>query len=260
VAFDPVTGTRAWSYRPPTGAAMTGSALATAGGIVFGGTADRQFFALEADSGKLLWEMRLNGDVSGAPITFTVEGRQYVAVGAGGRMGPTLALAPLTGAHVSDGSGVMWVFAVPTDDDERISRRPRPQPVLTSTSGVPASAAQEVRRGAPARAANAGMTQAGVFTAGQASRGEEHFRQACASCHKVEEQTGDIFRTKWGRGTLGEFFTVVSKTMPRVNPGSLAPDAYASIVAFYLRQSGYPTGATELPADAERLSQMRIEP
>ena len=48
VAFDPVSGKRAWTYRSPTGAAMTGSALATAGGIVFGGTADREFFALNS--------------------------------------------------------------------------------------------------------------------------------------------------------------------------------------------------------------------
>ena len=47
VAFDPVTGKRAWAYRAPGGAAMTASALATAGGVVFGGTADRQFFALD---------------------------------------------------------------------------------------------------------------------------------------------------------------------------------------------------------------------
>ena len=38
VAFDPVTGERAWEYRPESGSPMSASALATAGGIVFGGT------------------------------------------------------------------------------------------------------------------------------------------------------------------------------------------------------------------------------
>ena len=65
VAFNPVTGARAWEYRPESGAPMTASALATAGGIVFGGTADRRFFALDADSGDVLWETRLNGDPAG---------------------------------------------------------------------------------------------------------------------------------------------------------------------------------------------------
>ena len=65
---------------------MTASALATAGGIVFGGTADRYLFALDTETGTALWRTRLNGDISGAPVTFEVDGRQYVAVGAGGRI------------------------------------------------------------------------------------------------------------------------------------------------------------------------------
>jgi len=113
VAFNPVTGERAWEYRPESGAAMTASALATAGGIVFGGTADRRLFALDAESGEPLWETRLNGDISGAPVTFTVDGRQYLAVGAGGRIGQTTSYARFTGITLPQGSGVMWVFALP---------------------------------------------------------------------------------------------------------------------------------------------------
>ena len=92
---------------------MSASALATAGGIVFGGTSDRQFFALDADTGALLWQTRLNGDVSGAPVTFEVNGRQYVAVAGGGRAAPTTSFGPLTGVDVPQGSGVVWVFALP---------------------------------------------------------------------------------------------------------------------------------------------------
>ncbi len=113
VAFDPVTGRRAWEYRPAGGAAMTAAALATAGGIVFGGTADRRLFALDAETGALLWERRLNGDISGAPVTFEVGGRQYLAVGAGGRIGQTTSYARLTDTRIPQGTGVMWVFALP---------------------------------------------------------------------------------------------------------------------------------------------------
>ena len=115
VAFDPVTGRRAWEYRSPNGAAMTAAALATAGGIVFGGDADRRFFALDADTGELLWQRRLNGDISGAPVTFEIGSRQYVAVGAGGRIGQTTSYARLTNTTISPGSGVMWVFALPLE-------------------------------------------------------------------------------------------------------------------------------------------------
>ena len=92
---------------------MTASALATAGGIVFGGTADRYLFALNTETGKPLWETRLNGDISGAPITFEVGGRQYVAVGAGGRIAQTTSFARLTNTDIPLGSGMIWVFALP---------------------------------------------------------------------------------------------------------------------------------------------------
>jgi alcohol dehydrogenase (cytochrome c) len=113
VAFDPVTGKRRWEYHTKSGAAMTASALATAGGIVFGGTADRYLFALNNETGKLLWETRLNGDISGAPITFESGGRQYVAVGAGGRIAQTTSFAKLTNVDIPLGTGMIWVFALP---------------------------------------------------------------------------------------------------------------------------------------------------
>jgi alcohol dehydrogenase (cytochrome c) len=113
VAFDPVSGKRRWQYRTQSGAAMTASALATGGGLVFGGTADRYLFALHSESGKELWKVRLNGDISGAPITFEVDGQQYVAVGAGGRIAQTTSFASLTKTDIPLGTGVIWVFALP---------------------------------------------------------------------------------------------------------------------------------------------------
>jgi glucose dehydrogenase len=113
VAFDPVSGERVWEYHPQDGSTMTASALATGGGVVFGGNANRRFFALDAETGELLWERRLNGDISGAPVTFTVDGKQYLAVGAGGRIGQTQFYTRLTNTHVAAGGGVLWVFALP---------------------------------------------------------------------------------------------------------------------------------------------------
>ena len=47
--------------------------------------------------------MRLNGDISGAPVTFEVEGKQYVAIGAGGRIAQTTSYARLTGEDIPQG-------------------------------------------------------------------------------------------------------------------------------------------------------------
>jgi alcohol dehydrogenase (cytochrome c) len=233
VAFDPVTGERAWVYRPPSGAPMTASALATAGGLVFGGTADRQFFALDAENGELLWQARLNGDVSGAPVTYELGGKQYIAVAAGGRAAPTTTLGRLVGVDVPQGSGVLWVFALPDDEPREV---PRP-----------------ARRDRPRRA-----LADGVYTAEQAAQGERLFEQECGACHEAENYTGANFAAKWGDGTLGDVYEDISLAMPPANAGKLTPATYASIVAYFLRSSGHPPGRAELPGDATALRAIAI--
>jgi outer membrane protein assembly factor BamB len=224
VAFDPATGKRAWEYRPASGTPMTASALATAGGVVFGGTADRQFFALHTDTGQLLWQMRLNGDISGAPITFEDRGIQYVAVGAGGRAAPTLTLGPLVGVDVPQGTGVMWVFALPS---ARPMEVPRP-----------------VRADVPQRS-----VAEGVFTGAQAARGEETFARECAACHAANAYTGANFAAKWSGKSLADVYGAFALAMPPANPGGLGATTYASIVAYFLSSSGHVQGAQELPGD-----------
>jgi glucose dehydrogenase len=58
--------------------------LSTAGGLVFNGSLDRRFTAFEEATGKILWETKLNASPSSTPITYSVGGKQYVAVIAGG--------------------------------------------------------------------------------------------------------------------------------------------------------------------------------
>jgi Cytochrome C oxidase, cbb3-type, subunit III len=100
----------------------------------------------------------------------------------------------------------------------------------------------------------------GVFTSGQASRGAQQFLQACTSCHSAGEHTGRRFEAKWQGTTIGDLFDFVSTTMPEGNPGSLKPEEYASILAFFLSESGYKEGEKELPSDLESLKKIRIEP
>ena len=100
----------------------------------------------------------------------------------------------------------------------------------------------------------------GVFTSAQASRGQAQFTQTCMTCHTVAQHTGRTFVIKWAGTTLDELFELISTTMPEVDPGSLKPEQYASIVAFFLKESGYPEGQRELPADAAALKKIRVEP
>lgn len=98
----------------------------------------------------------------------------------------------------------------------------------------------------------------GVFTTSQARRGEQQFKQTCTSCHTVDQMTGSRFRSRWVDETVGDVFDFLINTMPGGDPGSLMPDEYASIVAFLLRQSDYPSGEKELSSVLEELKKIRI--
>jgi quinoprotein glucose dehydrogenase len=70
---------------PPTGTENFGGTIVTAGGLVFvGGTKDEKFHAYDKSNGKLLWDHKLNAGGYATPCTYMVNGRQYVAIAAGG--------------------------------------------------------------------------------------------------------------------------------------------------------------------------------
>ncbi len=253
VAFDVETGKRAWTYRPPGGTAMTASALSTAGGLVFGGTVDRQFFALNHRNGKLLWQTRLNGDISGAPISFTVSGRQYVAITAGGRPGPTTSFAALTNTYLSSGSGMIWVFALPGKVDLR-PYQGAGRAALVTRSQTPAPIVAALPTPAPAAApGNAN----GLYSAAQAERGAQLFQEKCRMCHIPAEQVGPSFQAKWGRKGPGPLFRYISGTMPQNQPGTLSKPDYAALVAYYLRESGFAPGLSDLSSNVRELDVIR---
>jgi alcohol dehydrogenase (cytochrome c) len=65
-------------------APVASSMLATAGGLVFNGAIDRSFSAYDEATGKVLWQTRLNASPSSSPITYSVDGQQYIAIVSGG--------------------------------------------------------------------------------------------------------------------------------------------------------------------------------
>jgi alcohol dehydrogenase (cytochrome c) len=85
-AVVPETGQLKWEYRlsprQPKRSHYMGGLLSTAGGLIFGSDG-AWFLALDAHTGKELWRFNAGGDIAAAPITYMVDGRQYVAVAAG---------------------------------------------------------------------------------------------------------------------------------------------------------------------------------
>ncbi|HVX40626.1 MAG TPA: PQQ-binding-like beta-propeller repeat protein [Gemmatimonadaceae bacterium] len=81
-AIDLATGKIAW--QDTTNDPMVGGALATAGGLVFTGTKDRRFVAFDARTGKPLFQYGASAGVNAPPVSYAVDGHQYIAVAAGG--------------------------------------------------------------------------------------------------------------------------------------------------------------------------------
>jgi alcohol dehydrogenase (cytochrome c) len=82
VAVNIDTGKIAWSYK--TEQPLIGGVLVTAGGLVFNGEGNGLFRAFDASTGKMLWEFQCGAGVNAPAVSYTIHGKQYVAVAAGG--------------------------------------------------------------------------------------------------------------------------------------------------------------------------------
>src|SRR5258708_14698240 len=81
-ALDPQTGERRWEY-PMTGpGTMWAGTVSTAGGVVFFGDDDGQLVAVDSKSGKHLWNFYMGQMLTASPITYSVDGKQYVSIAA----------------------------------------------------------------------------------------------------------------------------------------------------------------------------------
>ena len=93
-ALDPLTGERKWEFEMLTPAVS--GVLATATGLVISGTMEGNLFALDADSGEALWDFHAGGEVRAAPMSFAIDGEQFLSVAAGQSV-LTFGLAPAGG-------------------------------------------------------------------------------------------------------------------------------------------------------------------
>ncbi len=108
-AISAETGETQWLYEQR---AATLSLVTTGGGLVFGGDANGRFRAFDQETGKVLWEINLGSPVSGFPISYAVNGRQYIAVSTGGAATTPSFLQLTPELRPSNGNNI-FVFALP---------------------------------------------------------------------------------------------------------------------------------------------------
>jgi alcohol dehydrogenase (cytochrome c) len=107
-AVDARTGRTLWQRRQRAG--FGGSVLTTGGGLVFATDDARRLRAFDARTGDVLWEQILNSSAGGFPVTYTVDGVQYLAIAAGG--GPNARnLTPEI--RQRSGGNMLFVFRLP---------------------------------------------------------------------------------------------------------------------------------------------------
>ncbi|HEY8519507.1 MAG TPA: PQQ-binding-like beta-propeller repeat protein [Gammaproteobacteria bacterium] len=103
------TGRTAWKHEQRAGVT---SLMATGGGLLFGGDVNGRFRAYDQRTGEILWEVNLGSQVTGFPVTYAVDGKQYVAISTGGTPN-TFQLSSLTPELRPGSANNLYVFALP---------------------------------------------------------------------------------------------------------------------------------------------------
>jgi PQQ-dependent dehydrogenase (methanol/ethanol family) len=163
VAWDPVAGEEVWRVDQPD--PLSGGTLSTAGGLVFQGRSDGLLRAYRATDGEVLWEFQHETGIAAAPITYSIDGTQYIAVLSGWGGPEVLINTPLSGGSV--GPARILTFAL---DGTAVLPAPRPPlpPIAAPTFELELSEAE-------------------------VDRGSELFNERCWGCHGLDAvSTGGV--------------------------------------------------------------------
>lgn len=102
-----------------------------------------------------------------------------------------------------------------------------------------------------------------IYTAEQATRGEQIYKRECAICHREDLRgrrsdggpalRGNSFTSRWGGLSIQAMLDITEELMPMSHPGNLSRQQYVDVVSHILRVNGLPSGTRELPTSPEQL-------
>ena len=176
---------------------MVAGVTPTAGGVVFTGDIDGNFYAFDAATGNELYKYRADGSIAGGVVTYAVRGRQYVAFTSGNVS---------RGTFDTKGSPKMVVLALDAPEDMFYSVT---LPEVNSKGLV--------------------STQPPVV------RGEMVFANFCSACHGAEGEQGVASSRKRTTDAIAAFVKNPTGAMPKLYPTPL-DDAEVTAVATYVRE------------------------
>ena len=133
-AVDPMTGDWKWEYKNE--APLWSGVMTTAGGLVFFGTPEGKFLALDDETGEELWSFQTGSGIVGQPVTWDMDGQQYVSIvsGWGGAV-------PLWGGEVAskvnylNQGGMVWTFRLPQAASTAATEPAEEAPAEAATNG-----------------------------------------------------------------------------------------------------------------------------
>jgi quinoprotein glucose dehydrogenase len=110
-------------------------------------------------------------------------------------------------------------------------------------------------------------TWSGVYAEAQAKVGHETYAKVCAECHGQDlggdgfapGLKGTDFMTNWNGLTVGDLFDRIRISMPPNNPNSVSAKEKADIVAYILKENGFPAGKVDLPSELEAMKAIKFE-
>lgn len=247
VAFDVIHRKVLWRAVSP--APFWAGAVATSTGLVFTGDMRGYFMALDARTGTILWQFQTGSGIIGSPITYELDGTQYVAVPSGGIGGD------MTFYYKEPKAGNLFVFAL---DGGTTAPPPTGTNLTTRVGGLPkvgepgstlggrvlpgygfpaTEGANPIPGEAPPQPTAASQEPNPlVGDVDAVARGERLYRGRCVGCHQAGGASGpNLFRTSLGEA---EFLEAVAKggdgTLMPSFESLLTPDEIREIYAFVL--------------------------